>query len=133
MNSTPSYTRADIVRWLGQREVLKGQLYLDAVSRLDIQPEHVSALVKGSMLFPYEVEIDFFTDRAGKKEIDTLCSCPVAHDCKHIAATLLAVLEPQAKPNRVNPEVLKWLESFRRAVSAGQKNKTDKAAKTAEC
>jgi superfamily II DNA or RNA helicase len=132
MNSTPSYTRANVVRWLGQREVLKGQLYLDAVSRLDIHPEHISALVKGSMPSPYEVKIDLFTDLAGNPKIKTLCSCPVAHACKHVAATLLAALEPQAKPNRVNPEVLKWLESFRRAVSAGQKKKTGKPAKSAE-
>ncbi len=128
MNPSLPYTRADVVRWLGQREVLKGQLYLDAVSRLDIQPERIVALVKGTMPFPYEVEIEFFTDRAGKIEIDALCSCPVAHNCKHTAATLLAALERQAAPKRVNPEVLKWLESFRRAVSTGKNSKPAKSA-----
>jgi len=53
MNHAKNYTRADIVRWLAQREVLKGLTYLNAVSHLDIQSDLISARVKGTARDPY--------------------------------------------------------------------------------
>jgi len=132
MNPTLSYTRADIVRWLGQREVLKGQPYLNAVSHLDIQSDLISARVKGTARVPYSVDIYFDIMPTGKLEIDAECSCPVGVDCKHCAAVLLAALDHEVAPARVTPEVLKWLESFRKSVSVGLKSIPAKPAKNAE-
>ena len=92
MNPTDNYTAADIERWLGKKEVGKGESYVDAVSGLDIQADAISANVQGTAHRPYQVAISFYTDIRGSWQIDDRCTCPVASRCKHCAATLLAAL-----------------------------------------
>ncbi|MCK0116590.1 DEAD/DEAH box helicase [Isoptericola sp. S6320L] len=52
----------------------------------------LSARVAGSGPQPYDCRIWFVVDDAGRYAFhDSSCSCPVAVDCKHVAATLLHV------------------------------------------
>ena len=131
MALSQSYTRQDVVRWLGAREVQKGSPYIRDVSRMTIGSGHIAARVQGTMREPYRVEIAFSADSAGRPLIDGNCSCPVGHECKHVAAALLAALGNREKAHQVNPAVLSWLESFRISLAEGEKKKS-KAAKPAE-
>ena len=52
----------------------------------------LSARVAGSGPQPYDCRIWFVVDDAGRYAFHaSSCSCPVAVDCKHVAATLLHV------------------------------------------
>ncbi len=132
MNPAQNYTRADITRWLGRGEVLKGQYLLDDVSRLQIQPNRITALVQGSMPRPYSVWVQFFARAAASTYIQSQCSCPVGQNCKHVAATLLAALDHVAESSRVNPDVLDWLEDFHQSMSTVKRKKPAKPAKKTE-
>jgi uncharacterized Zn finger protein len=92
MNPTHNYTAADVERWLGKKEVGKGEGYLDAVSGLDVQADAISADVQGTARRPYRVGIRFYADKRGAWQVDSQCTCPVASGCKHGAAVLLTAL-----------------------------------------
>src|SRR5579872_4190754 len=63
---------------------------------IDDNAGYITALVQGSQPAPYEVEIELRQRRDGKVAVDGNCSCPMAFNCKHVAATLLeAVSVPQ--------------------------------------
>lgn len=126
-----SYSRQDVIRWLGAREVQKGAPYIRDVSRMTIGSNHISARVQGTMRAPYQVEIAFSADRSGRPLIDGSCSCPVGYECKHVAAVLLAGLENRDSTPQINPAVLSWIESFRLALTEPEKKKT-KTAQPAE-
>ena len=92
---------------------------------IDDDAGHVTALVQGSQPAPYEVEIELHQGRNGKVAVDGTCSCPMAFNCKHVAATLLeAVSAPQlvlgggsgsAKTPVapvLSPEIQAWLETI---------------------
>lgn len=60
--------------------------------RWDADELLLSARVAGSGAQPYGCRIWFVVDDAGRYAFhDSSCSCPVAVDCKHVAATLLHV------------------------------------------
>ncbi len=135
MTLTKNYTRADITRWLGNREAQKGIAYLNAVSHLEILSETILAQVKGTSSQPYQVDVAFFKDKQGGVEIEANCTCPVGYECKHTAAVLLNALEKsqvnagllyaqKALIPKINPAVLQWLESYKRTASSGAKKKT---------
>lgn len=132
MALSQSYTRQDVIRWLGAREVQKGSPYIRDVSRMSIGSEVITARVQGTKREPYRVEIVFSIDPAGKPMLQGGCSCPVAYQCKHVAAVLLAALEHRQSVNQVNPAVLNWLESFRVALAEPDKKKSKAVAKPAE-
>lgn len=111
----PDFTEADILRWFGPRELKKAQSYVHLVTRLAVSADTLTARVAGTAPLPYEVDIRFSPDLTGTPKISPFCSCPVGWHCKHAAAVLLAWLQQHKQPERVNPEVLSWLEDFRRA------------------
>jgi hypothetical protein len=98
------------------------------VTALEISDDltHIRAKVKGSGCNTYRVEIqlDYSYDRLA--DLDGECSCPMAINCKHVAATVLEALsgkqpstgaaspgkrEPTSAPAPVLPyEVTAWLE-----------------------
>lgn len=110
----PDFTEADVLRWFGPYELKKAQPYLHAVTRLETTTDFISAHVLGTAAKPYMVEIEFELDMAGSLSISPYCTCPVGWHCKHTAATLLAYLARQKQAEKLNPEVLAWLEDFRR-------------------
>jgi len=126
MSLSQSYSVKDVIHWYDQQEIQKAKAYLNSISRLEIQPDKITAEVKGTSPRPYFVEIFFDADKAGDLRIDPTCSCPVRWKCKHTAAVLLSALSLPRAPT-INHAVLEWVESFRRAVKTPSK-KTAKPA-----
>jgi len=110
-------------------ELQRAKAYLNSIGYLDIQPNKITAEVKGTALRPYLVEIFFDVDTAGNLRIDPRCSCPVQWKCKHTAVVLLSALSVPRAP-AVSHAVLEWIESFRRATKSPQKKKTKPAVKS---
>src|ERR1700682_1992534 len=56
---------------------------------------HLRAHARGSASAPYraEIQFDFSSDRL--VDLDGECSCPMALNCKHVAATILGALSGQ--------------------------------------
>ncbi len=126
MSLSQSYSVRDVIHWYDQQEIQKAKAYLNSISRLEIQPNKITAEVKGTSPRPYFVEIFFDADKAGDLQIDPVCSCPVRWKCKHTAAVLLSALSLPRAPT-INHAVLEWVESFRRALKTPPK-KTAKPA-----
>ncbi|MDP2031484.1 MAG: DEAD/DEAH box helicase [Thiobacillus sp.] len=125
--SLPSYTEADILRWFGARDLIKAKTYIRSVTRLSAEPPVLSAFVLGSAPKPYQVKIRFSSNLAGNIVLSPHCTCPVQWHCKHTAATLLAWLQQNKQPTKINPDVLTWLEEFRRTLADARPAKPAKA------
>jgi superfamily II DNA or RNA helicase len=123
----PSFTEADVLRWFGAHDLIKAKTYLHSVTRLSAEPPVLSAFVLGSAPKPYQVKIRFSTNLAGNTVISPHCTCPVQWHCKHTAATLLAWLQQNRQPTKINPDVLTWLEAFRRTLAEARPAKPAKA------
>ncbi|MBI5437695.1 MAG: DEAD/DEAH box helicase family protein [Nitrosomonadales bacterium] len=128
MSLSQSYSVRDVIHWYDQQEIQKAKAYLNSISHLRIQPDKITAEVKGASPRPYFVEIFFDAGKAGDLRIDPTCSCPVRWKCKHTAAVLLSALSLPRAPT-VNHAVLEWVESFRRAVKTPPKKTAKPAVK----
>ncbi|MBW8830664.1 MAG: SWIM zinc finger family protein, partial [Burkholderiales bacterium] len=117
--SLPAYDQPQIVRWLGASTVDKGRAYVGSVSALTWDVDLLSGEVYGTRRDPYDVDV-FFYPHGQRLEIDGHCTCSVGYDCKHVAAVLMALLEHRQTdaPDRIDPsvrpELVSWLEAFRR-------------------
>ena len=111
-----TFSEADIITWLGQRELDKGRACLRATSNLQLEGDLLSAQVQGSARQPYRVAIRFNPHPLAARALQSTCSCPVGGSCKHVAATLLAWLNRRQDPNRPREQVLAWVEAFRAAA-----------------
>lgn len=75
----------------------------------------VHSSVSGSFRDAYRVSIGIKPATSGDLQIEGDCSCPVGYNCKHVAATLIDLMEkgssaePEAEPT---DDVLQWLKSF---------------------
>ena len=126
MSLSQSYSVKDVIHWYEQSEIQKAKAYLNSISHLEIQPDKITAQVKGTSPRPYLVEICFDADQTGNLHIEPACSCPVGWKCKHTAAVLLSALSLPRAPT-VNHAVLEWVESFRHALKTPSR-KTAKPA-----
>jgi superfamily II DNA or RNA helicase len=129
MSLEQSYTVDDVKHWYSLPELQKAKAYLNSISHLELQPDKITAQVKGTSPRPYLVEIFFAADQAGKPGIKPLCSCPVQFHCKHTAAVLLSALS-LPRIATVNHAVLEWIESFRHAVQKPPKKKSAPAQRS---
>ncbi|WP_193213444.1 DEAD/DEAH box helicase [Luteolibacter marinus] len=83
----------------------------------------VNASVQGSRRAPYETSI-VFSESRGEWTIETECTCPVVHECKHAAATLLLLQEhlpdEDAPPRHLQFELPfdSWLNEVEQAGAA---------------
>lgn len=99
---------------------------------------HVSSQVRGSESKKYRVDIQLEFENDSLTDLDGDCSCPMAFNCKHVAATLLEALNgkdslelasvpgaPAAKPAKAQApsappvlgfEVDSWIDSVGRAA-----------------
>jgi len=117
--SLPAYDQPQIVRWLGASTVDKGRAHVGSVSNLTWDVNWLSGEVYGTRRDPYDVDV-FFYPHGQRFEIDGHCTCSAGQDCKHVAAVLMALLEHRQAdaPDRIDPsvrpEVVSWLEAFRR-------------------
>lgn len=73
----------------------------------------VHSIVSGGFRDAYKVSISLM-DRSGELSVDGDCECPVGFNCKHVAATLVEVLESgvslTGEPQQ--DEVLGWLDGL---------------------
>ncbi len=122
MSLAKTYTLADVTRWYSMNELHKAKAYLNSITQLSVQPNKITAQVRGSAKLPYTVEILFEDDMASKPGMRPMCSCPVGYKCKHTAAVLLSALSLPRTPV-VNPALLEWVEAFRKAQAVPAKRK----------
>lgn len=134
--------RKEIYSYFSRAAMEKAHVYQaqGRVSGVEVSDDlsHVSSQVRGSESKNYRVDIQLEFDGDRLTDVDGDCSCPMAFNCKHVAATLLEVLsgkaplvaasEPvakAAKPAKVQapsaPPVLgyeidTWIESVGRAA-----------------
>jgi len=131
--------RKDIYTFFSRSAFEKGYSYQaqGRVTELEISEDltRVRGKVRGGAPKPYRVDIrlDFSGDRLA--DLDGQCSCPVASNCKHVAAALLEVLSeskpspepalPRARESAPNNapappvlsyEIATWLENVAKAV-----------------
>ena len=90
----PLVDARDIIRLVGPGSYQRGLVYTraGAVTEIDWDPETglLSSTVRGSQAEPYRCHIELAPTRGGfERPVSGNCSCPVARDCKHVAATLL--------------------------------------------
>lgn len=121
-HSTP-FTLNDVLSYFGQRELDKAKPYLrSAISALDVDTEHISAMVQGTARRPYHVDIDVYPHTHGVHFV-SYCTCPVEQGCKHAAAVLLTILAQSQQPKRteVQASVREWVEQLRQSLEAKPK------------
>ncbi len=111
------FTLADIARWFDAHTIRKAQAYGARVRDIEIQPDTISARVKGNAPKPYQVALVLRETPRGLNLL-SMCSCPVRTHCKHAVAVLVAVHAQRDTPARVNPKVLEWAERARVSLTA---------------
>ncbi len=83
----------------------------------------IHAEVQGSQLEPYEVDVSWEPDEAGKSSVRGICSCPVSFNCKHVAAAIVEALQTKGSvrmppPKRKLPNQLQnWLQQLENAAT----------------
>ena len=58
----------------------------------------ISGRVRGSMPRPYEQDILLVAAGGGRHQISGNCTCPFGHNCKHVAAVLVAHMDRRGQP-----------------------------------
>ncbi|MDP1929806.1 MAG: DEAD/DEAH box helicase [Thiobacillus sp.] len=119
----PDFTESDVLRWFGADTLKKARPYLHYITRLEASHGVIQSYVLGTAPKPYRVEIECALDTTGNVAIEPYCTCPVGRNCKHAAATLLAWLAQEKQPEKLNPDVLNWVEAFRRAEATSARPK----------
>lgn len=127
-NSEPLvFTVGAIKSWFGQEVWRRGVDYHNSGSVLFLEFDPEEDLwfseVEGSQRNTYEVEIP----RTAKSAYDASCTCPVAPACKHVAATLLEIINegeisafPAMPPavSQSSHQVASWLAEVSAASKA---------------
>jgi len=95
MTDTPVVTDKLIEQWLDKLTADKGHELFEQgrINALDLDEERalLSANVRGEDRIPLQVEVIF----DGEDDISNHCSCPMGSDCKHVAASLYALMDEQ--------------------------------------
>lgn len=87
-----NYSENDIVRAVGANAFSAGKAYQRQGRVIAFQwdgDDGIMAQVHGSDRKPYRLSISIDTNRKGRVDIEGDCSCPVAFNCKHVAASLV--------------------------------------------
>ena len=89
------YLREDLHDFFNEKTYHRGITYLGQgrVKNVTLDGSFVRAEVKGSRLYTVHIALQPPTHVKETYRFDSICSCPVAHRCKHAVAALLAVLE----------------------------------------
>ncbi|MDR1888413.1 MAG: DEAD/DEAH box helicase [Zoogloeaceae bacterium] len=117
-----NFTRAHILKWLGQKTLDKGEGYVGHVSGLVVTEVSIKATVQGSAFRPYHVTAQIREQRLNIAQ----CSCPVGQGCKHVAAVLLRALN-ERDPERVSPGVLSWITDLKHLSMAVEKSRSTRS------
>lgn len=134
--------RKEIYSYFSRSAMEKAHAYQaqGRVSGVEVSDDlsHVSSQVRGSESKRYRVDIQLEFENDSLTDLDGDCSCPMAFNCKHVAATLLEALNgkdslklasvpgaPAAKPAKtlapsappvLGFEVDSWIDSVGRAA-----------------
>lgn len=94
--------RKEIYSYFSRSAMEKAHAYQaqGRVSGVEVSDDlsHVSSQVRGSESKKYRVDIQLEFENDSLTDVDGDCSCPMAFNCKHVAATLLEALNGQAHP-----------------------------------
>ncbi|GHT81781.1 hypothetical protein AGMMS49960_05300 [Betaproteobacteria bacterium] len=121
-----TFTRADVLKWLGRTTFDKGLGYLPRVVEAYLDDDdNIIGKVRGTQRLPYmtiaSIRSSGFSSR---------CSCPLGGDCKHVAALLLHVVKERDPPKGISPGILSWITEIRHLSQAVEKTQKKNAAKT---
>ncbi|MDX8404487.1 MAG: DEAD/DEAH box helicase, partial [Mariprofundaceae bacterium] len=122
MHEIPEISEEMIWQWLGETYAQRGKAYFNRgqVIELDEMDDAVGiySRVDGNAAHPYETEIKF----EKKHSMSSRCSCPIRSDCKHVAATLYALMDEQAEAeNDVVPHAFaQWLGTLEKVNQGKQ-------------
>ncbi|WP_050044710.1 DEAD/DEAH box helicase [Bradyrhizobium sp. LTSP849] len=98
--------RKDIYSYFSRSAMEKAHVYQaqDRVSAVDVSDDltRVTSRVRGSESRNYRVDIQLEFDGGRLTDIEGDCSCPMALNCKHVAATLLEALSDK-EPSKLPP------------------------------
>ncbi len=110
--------RSEIERSFDASTIDRGYRYYKLGHVLRVGPTHeadsVAALVSGSRQHPYSVLLRKSRAR-GVAGVSGTCSCPVRHNCKHVAAAAFAIAEDDAAPDAEagSGAVEMWIQELR--------------------
>lgn len=94
--------RKEIYSYFSRSAMEKAHAYQaqGRVSGVEVSDDlsHVSSQVRGSESKKYRVDIQLEFENDSLTDLDGDCSCPMAFNCKHVAATLLEALNGKAHP-----------------------------------
>src|SRR5206468_6937652 len=102
--------RKEIYNYFSRPAMEKGHAYQaqGRVSAVGVSDDltRVSSQVQGSGSRNYRVNIQLEFDRDRLTDIEGDCSCPMAFNCKHVAATLLEALSDKQPSKNLAPKNL---------------------------
>lgn len=123
-------TLDDLRRLLGDPAVSRGLFYVQQgrVRSLAVGPDRsITAQVQGTDRAPYVQKISLAYNGTGAlSRIDGICTCPMARNCKHVAAAVIAWEKTGAAPQEappppsphLAPTLQHWLARVRQADAA---------------
>ena len=112
----------DVRQHVGEINFSRGMSYFNAgrverVARDDLDVNSLSASIQGSRKLPYEVSVRIWEGPYGL-EITDQCSCPLLGQCKHVAATLVWLVEAGNRDEGgIQREIHSWLQDIARATT----------------
>ncbi|MFC4224249.1 DEAD/DEAH box helicase [Lysinibacter cavernae] len=115
------FSEADALSLVGEEILGSGRRYFEAgkVGPLTVSSggNTVNAMVSGTRPRPYATVVTFpVTDSGWDRPLMTMCSCPVAGNCKHGAAVLFALLNrPEHQETEAPPS--SWLHETDHGLS----------------
>ncbi|CCP05466.1 DEAD/DEAH box helicase [Erwinia amylovora] len=98
--SSVAYNEKQITRWLGARTVARARDLIASVRHIQWQNTLLTGEVPGRKAEPYSVMVHFSRPQ-GKLHASGECSCAVKNNCKHVAALMLANLQPHQSQSAV--------------------------------
>ena len=101
MMDIPLLTDTLIEQWLDNQVADKGYELFEQgrVNAVDVEQNKLVASVRGEDRVPLQVEVSF----EGGEQIASHCSCPMTHDCRHVAAVLFAWMDEQGESSDQEP------------------------------
>ncbi|QUG74206.1 helicase [Erwinia sp. E602] len=121
--SSVTYNQNQIMRWLGTRTVARARELVASVQNIRWQNTLLTGEVPGRKAEPFSVIVHFSRPQ-GRLSASGECSCAVKNNCKHVAAVMLANLQPREEQATLalttvggDPQPLLQLESRANFVS----------------
>jgi superfamily II DNA or RNA helicase len=130
------FTEADLRHQFTPGSFHRGEEYWGTGQVQDVDcsqdGRHINGHVHGTAKKPYRVTVEVVRGRNGRPGILGHCTCPMTHNCKHVAAVLLEVLDrdeeealddlpphnPLPSPPPADPALQLWLANLTPAETA---------------